>query len=99
METVTGRFSVKILDFGIAKFMDRPNDRTTKEGVIVGTPEFMSPEQCYGLTVDHRADIYAFGILMYVMICNKLPFVAESSFAVLKLQTDAPVPPCERLDH
>ena len=99
LETVTGRFSVKILDFGIAKFMDRTKERTTKEGVIVGTPEFMSPEQCYGQTVDHRADIYAFGILMYVMICNKLPFEAETSVALLRKQVEAPTPPCVRPDH
>ena len=45
METVPGRFSVKILDFGIAKMLDKPVDRKTKDGLIVGTPEFMSPEQ------------------------------------------------------
>ncbi|MBO4351737.1 MAG: protein kinase [Proteobacteria bacterium] len=99
LETVTGRFSVKILDFGIAKFMDRTRERTTKEGVIVGTPEFMSPEQCYGLAVDHRADIYAFGILMFVMICNKLPFEADTSLALLQKQVDEPTPPCVRPDN
>lgn len=99
LDTVTGRFSVKILDFGIAKFMDRTRDRTTKEGVIVGTPEFMSPEQCYGQAVDHRADIYAFGILMFVMICNKLPFEAETSLALLQKQAEEPTPRCVRPDH
>ena len=93
METVSGRFSVKILDFGIAKMMDKPAGRTTQEGVLVGTPEFMSPEQCYGNAVDHRADIYSYGILMYVMVCGKLPFIADRALALLQQQVNSPVPP------
>ncbi|MBO5753751.1 MAG: protein kinase [Proteobacteria bacterium] len=92
METVSGRFSVKILDFGIAKMMDKPAGRTTQEGVIVGTPEFMSPEQCFGNPVDHRADIYSFGILMYVMVCGRLPFIADQALALLQMQVNTPVP-------
>ncbi len=99
LETVPGRFSVKILDFGIAKIMDKPNHHDTQEGVIVGTPEFMSPEQCFGKACDHRADIYSFGILMFAMICGKLPFVCESAMAMLQKQINEPVPPCQRPDN
>ncbi len=98
IETVPGRFSVKILDFGIAKMLDRPDSKATLEGTLVGTPEFMSPEQCYGETVDGRADIYAFGILMFVMICGFLPFEAESAVAVLHKQAHETVPKCTRPD-
>ena len=92
METVPGRFSVKILDFGIAKMLDKPVDRKTKDGLIVGTPEFMSPEQCYGTDVDNRTDIYAYGILMYVMICNRLPYECDSPMGLLQMQINAPLP-------
>ena len=98
LETIPGRFSVKILDFGIAKIMDKQGVHSTQEGVLVGTPEFMSPEQCYGKAVDHRADIYAFGILMFAMICGKLPFVSDSALAMLQKQINDPIPKCERPD-
>ena len=98
LETIPGRFSVKILDFGIAKILDRQNNRDTQNGLIVGTPEFMSPEQCYGKPVDYRTDIYAFGILMYVMICGKLPFEAESAITILHKQIHDPMPRCTRPD-
>lgn len=98
IETVPGRFSVKILDFGIAKMLDRPDSKATLEGTLVGTPEFMSPEQCYGETIDGRTDIYAFGILMFIMICGYLPFEAETAVAVLHKQAHEPVPKCTRPD-
>ena len=98
LETVPGRFSVKILDFGIAKFLDKPPQQSTEAGLIVGTPEFMAPEQCYGHPVDNRVDIYAFGVLMYAMICGKLPFTAESQMAVMQMQISAPVPTMVRPD-
>lgn len=98
LETVSGRYSVKILDFGIAKMMDRSKEHMTQEGAIVGTPEFMSPEQCFGESVDHRSDIYSFGILMYVMICGHLPFSAETALAVLHKQINSPTPSCTRPD-
>ncbi|MFT3700423.1 MAG: protein kinase [Kofleriaceae bacterium] len=75
---VTGGERTKILDFGIAK-LARDADRTkTRTGSIVGTPQFMSPEQCRGLaTVDHRADIYALGCVMYVMLTGRPVFEGE----------------------
>lgn len=98
IETVSGRFSVKILDFGIAKFKDGRSSGMTQEGVIVGTPEFMSPEQCFGTPVDNRADIYSFGILMYVMICGHLPFESSSALALLQKQVSEPLPVMKRPD-
>ena len=98
METVSGRFSVKILDFGIAKIKDGRSNSMTQEGVIVGTPEFMSPEQCFGAKVDHRADIYSFGILLYVMICGRLPYEATNALAMLQKQVSEPLPELVRMD-
>jgi len=98
LETVPGRFSVKILDFGIAKMLDAPPDRTTEQGLIVGTPEFMSPEQCYGQAVDARTDIYSFGILLYAMITNRLPFINPSKVGLMHMQVSTPVPEMARID-
>ncbi|MHB8873704.1 MAG: protein kinase domain-containing protein [Myxococcaceae bacterium] len=66
---------VKILDFGIAKlFSSGATEETTSAGVIVGTPEFMAPEQCNGEAVDGRADLYAVGIISYLLATGSLPF-------------------------
>jgi serine/threonine protein kinase len=80
---VTGATMVKILDFGIAKILDheRSSDNAqTRTGVMVGTPVYMSPEQCRGAgahLIDHRADIYALGCIGYRMLCGRPPFAYE----------------------
>ncbi len=96
--SVNDRFSVKVLDFGIAKIPDKPKEMQTQNGKIIGTPEYMSPEQCRGIDIDHRTDIYAFGILMYQMICGKLPFTAESKMDVMYKQINEPAPPMSSSD-
>jgi len=75
-----GTVIAKILDFGIAKLqgsMANP-DFATKTGAAMGTPFYMSPEQCRGVDVDHRTDIYALGIIMFEMFTGELPFKANS---------------------
>jgi serine/threonine protein kinase len=67
---------VKIIDFGIARIIDAPSITTTQH--VMGTPEYIAPEQALGQAVDHRADIYALGVLMYEMLSGKLPFTEES---------------------
>ena len=73
---------VKVLDFGIAKIQD-PSDENgralTQQGMVCGTPEYMSPEQARGETLDARSDIYALGVLMYQMVTGDLPFKAETA--------------------
>jgi serine/threonine-protein kinase len=66
----------KLLDFGIAKLMsqDIPRDHQTVTGAAVGTPYYMSPEQCRGTGVDKRTDIYSFGVMTYEMLTGRLPF-------------------------
>ena len=88
LETVPGRFSVKILDFGIAKVADAPTDGKTTEGMLLGTPEFMSPEQCCGEKIDLRSDIYSFGIILYAMVSGRLPFKADNKLAILGQQVN-----------
>ena len=93
METVGERFSVKILDFGIAKIKNSSNVNLTQEGAVVGSPKYMSPEQSKGSkNIDGRADIYSFGILLYEMICGRLPFEGDSTLVVLHQQLFANVP-------
>lgn len=80
------RYAVKVLDFGIAKIVDDERAALTKTGSVFGTPEFMSPEQAEGKTADPRSDLYALGILLFYTSTGRLPFEAESQFAVLEQQ-------------
>lgn len=70
-----GRFeTVKILDFGIARLTQGGEESLTGIGQTLGTPEYMSPEQCRGLALTAQSDIYCFGILLYQMLTGSLPF-------------------------
>jgi hypothetical protein len=85
---------VKIVDFGLAKVIG--SSKLTRSGMVFGTPHYMSPEQAAGELVDHRADIYALGIVMYEMFTGKVPFEADSYMGVLtKHMYMAPAPPSE----
>ncbi|MHB1843201.1 MAG: protein kinase domain-containing protein [Deltaproteobacteria bacterium] len=83
---------VKVLDFGISKIADLGDGgRVTRTGMIIGTPEYMSPEQSAGRPVDHRTDVYALGIVLYEMLTGRLPFTADNPVAMLmKHQTEPP---------
>ncbi|MFN0249622.1 MAG: protein kinase domain-containing protein [Kofleriaceae bacterium] len=94
---VIGGERIKILDFGIAKLVDdRPDGRSrTQTGVIMGTPAFMSPEQCRGAGgVDHRSDIYALGCVAFTMLCGRPPFIAPTAGDMIAshLRQDPPAP-------
>ncbi|HEY0987233.1 MAG TPA: serine/threonine-protein kinase [Kofleriaceae bacterium] len=86
-----GRFGVKVVDFGIAK--TPINTKLTKMGETLGSPMFMSPEACRGEDVDHRADLYSFGVLLYLMLCRRVPFADENLLKVLQMQVTEPLPP------
>ena len=76
---------IKVLDFGIAKVTgeDTGAARLTSTGMIFGTPTYMSPEQAQGMRVDHRADIYAVGVILYELCTGKVPFYADNFMGIL----------------
>jgi serine/threonine protein kinase len=89
-----GRPFVKLLDFGIAKLIAAADQSSTQTGAVMGTPHYMSPEQCHGRAVDHRTDIYAMGVILYRFYAGRLPFEGETFMEVLTKQvTLAPDPP------
>jgi serine/threonine protein kinase len=84
---------VKVLDFGIAKLRDDVAANLTQTGSILGTPHYMSPEQCLGEELDARSDIYSLGIVTYEMLTGLVPFNSPTSSAVVVQHvTQAPTP-------
>ena len=97
IETVGVSTVVKVLDFGIAGGVDAT--RLTQAGEVFGTPQYMSPEQCNGLKLDHRTDIYSLGCILYEMIEGRPPFSAESPMATMLKHVRAKVPPPRRCNR
>ncbi|HEY6104373.1 MAG TPA: serine/threonine-protein kinase [Anaeromyxobacteraceae bacterium] len=95
METRQGGDFVKVLDFGIAKLRDQSGASTseTSAGAIVGTPNYLSPEQARGEPLDARSDLYSVGALLYELVSGHPPFVAPNPMAVVSAHlTDRPRP-------
>jgi eukaryotic-like serine/threonine-protein kinase len=85
---------VRVVDFGAAKIVG--SSRVTRQGIVFGTPHYMSPEQASGQPVDHRADIYALGVIMYEMFTGRVPFEADTYMGVLTQHMFVqPVPPSQ----
>ena len=84
---------VKLLDFGLVKTVTENAGHATAEGIFVGTPAYASPEQASGRPVDHRTDLYSFGVILYELLCGRLPFEGRNfgEFLVKHL-TEAPPP-------
>jgi serine/threonine-protein kinase len=91
----------KVLDFGLAKISERqmrPGSLIlTQEGMVFGTPEFMSPEQARGETLDGRSDIYSLGVILYELLTGKLPFEAGQPMEYIQKHIkEPPIPLSER---
>ncbi|MGC4119389.1 MAG: serine/threonine-protein kinase [Myxococcales bacterium] len=86
----------KLLDFGIAKYVgETPDDaRITRTGTPLGSPRYMAPEQCRALPVDHRADIYALGVMSFQVLTGRLPFEAPAAVELMyqHLNATPPIP-------
>jgi serine/threonine-protein kinase len=91
-----GSEQAKLLDFGISK-LEQAGERLTQAGAIIGTPEYMAPEQAAGAAVDHRADVYALGVMAHELLTGALPFEGDSAIATLVAhQTRPPEAPSRR---
>jgi serine/threonine-protein kinase len=81
---VPGGERIKLLDFGIAKLLgDQGSQSQTRTGSVIGTPAYMAPEQCRGVSIDHRADLYSLGVILFELCASRPPFVGEGSGDVL----------------
>lgn len=88
-----------LTDFGIAK-ASNSSTQMTQTGKLIGTPEYMSPEQCRGRKLDGRSDLYSLGIILYEMMTRKVPFFGEDSVSVCIQHVTKPVPQLPvRLNH
>jgi eukaryotic-like serine/threonine-protein kinase len=88
---VGGMEMVKLFDFGIAS-NDRAAIKLTVPGTAFGTPEYIAPEQAMGLDVDARADLYGVGVVLFEMLCGRLPFVCKDDIGYLRAHIKEPAP-------
>ncbi|MGW7423354.1 protein kinase domain-containing protein [Streptomyces sp. NPDC054813] len=79
---MTKRGVVKVMDFGIARAMQSGVTSMTQTGMVVGTPQYLSPEQALGRGVDARSDLYSVGIMLFQLVTGRLPFDADSPLAI-----------------
>ncbi|MBO1333534.1 protein kinase [Streptomyces sp. VRA16 Mangrove soil] len=96
---ITNTGAVKVMDFGIARALHGAQSTMTQTGMVMGTPQYLSPEQALGKAVDHRSDLYATGCLLYELLALRPPFTGETPLSVVYQHVqDAPVAPSEVSD-
>ncbi|MEV0221987.1 protein kinase [Streptomyces sp. NPDC050704] len=96
---ITETGAVKVMDFGIARALHGAQSTMTQTGMVMGTPQYLSPEQALGKAVDHRSDLYATGCLLYELLALRPPFTGETPLSVVYQHVqDIPVPPSEVSD-
>ncbi|MFB7616951.1 protein kinase [Kitasatospora sp. NPDC056181] len=92
--TTTG--AVKVMDFGIARALTGTASTMTQTGMVMGTPQYLSPEQALGKPVDHRSDLYAAGCMLYELLTLRPPFTGDTPLSVVYQHVqDMPVPPSQ----
>lgn len=91
---------VYIMDFGISYIQEMEKERLTMTGMTMGTPEYMSPEQCHGDEITIQSDIYSLGVILFEMTCGRLPFTGNKpiEIAIKHVQEKPPVPETLRLN-
>ncbi|MEZ4370257.1 MAG: serine/threonine-protein kinase [Polyangiaceae bacterium] len=88
-----GKPTPKLLDFGIAKLLgDHTSGHKTNTGAPIGTPYYMSPEQCRGTGVDHRTDIYSFGVMCFEVLSGQRPFMSDQMLTLMLKHINEPPP-------
>ncbi|MFE9251979.1 protein kinase [Streptomyces sp. NPDC007088] len=96
---ITNSGAVKVMDFGIARALHGAQSTMTQTGMVMGTPQYLSPEQALGKAVDHRSDLYATGCLLYELLALRPPFTGETPLSVVYQHVqDPPVPPSRMAD-
>ncbi|MFF9095395.1 protein kinase [Streptomyces sp. NPDC014776] len=96
---ITHNGAVKVMDFGIARALHGASTTMTQTGMVMGTPQYLSPEQALGKAVDHRSDLYAVGCLLYELLALRPPFTGETPLSVVYQHVqDIPTPPSEVSD-
>lgn len=95
---VDQRGNCLLTDFGLAKIISGYSNKLTGSGFVVGTPEYMAPEQGMSEAVDGRCDIYALGVILYELVTGRVPFSAETPVAVILKHVSDPLPPPHKLD-
>lgn len=99
-----GEIKATLLDFGISKLLESADDTAqknsiTRTGAIVGTPAYMSPEQCQGRAIDGRSDLYSLGTVIYELVSGKNPFEADSTMAMMFKKCSSAVTPLQELPN
>ncbi|MGW4031910.1 protein kinase domain-containing protein [Streptomyces sp. NPDC004838] len=96
---ITTSGAVKVMDFGIARALHGASTTMTQTGMVMGTPQYLSPEQALGKAVDHRSDLYATGCLLYELLALRPPFTGETPLSVVYQHVqDMPLPPSQAAD-
>ncbi|MCI0665500.1 MAG: protein kinase [Acidobacteria bacterium] len=88
----TNGILVKVLDFGIVALSDNTVDKLTRTGTVLGTPHYMSPEQCMGSELDGRSDIYSLGVVLFEMLTGDVPFKSPTPSAIVIQQVNQAPP-------
>ncbi|MER5354960.1 protein kinase [Kitasatospora sp. NPDC002551] len=93
---ITTNGAVKVMDFGIARALTGTASTMTQTGMVMGTPQYLSPEQALGKPVDHRSDLYAAGCMLYELLTLRPPFTGDTPLSVVYQHVqDQPVPPSQ----